>query len=95
MHVACGGFIDLVAHDALKRLVLGLWRVEQLAVHGGVLRAQAVAGLAVRGVPIRLGDVLAIHAGHDRAFLGEVVLVHTNENERGNDQQNQQEHHYL
>ena len=66
--VAVGGFIDLVAHDALKRLVLGLWRVEQLGLHGRILRTQAVAFSPVSVIPVLLGDVMPIESLVDVVF---------------------------
>ena len=95
IHVTGRSLVHMVTHNALQRLILRLGRVQQFAVEGWILSAKSVAGLTMRCIPISLRDVLAIHACDNRTFLGEIVVVHTDKNERRNDQQDQQEHHYF
>jgi len=47
----------------------------------------------VRVIPVGLRDVVAIDARDHGAFFGKIVAVDAHQHERGNDQQEQQEHH--
>jgi hypothetical protein len=93
-HVRLGGRCGqhAVAHHALQRGIAQRVGFEHRRVDVGRLLADAVRLDAVLLVPLGLRDVVAIDAGHLLVVAGALVALDTEEHERGNDQQEQENH---